>query len=518
MPADAQELVLARRVTAEGRTRAYLGGRSAGAADLREAGERLLAFYGQHEHRKLTLASAQLDVLDGFCGAEQAGRRARLAPAHAEVRVRGRALEELRERSASRERELDLLRFELDEIEAAAPDAEEARELGAERERLRHLEALRAAALAAAEALTPDAGSDGAAALLAGGAGALDAIAGVDPALDALAERTRALALEVEDLGGDLRRYEAEVEGAPGRLEEVEARLDVIARLERKHGGTVEAVLEHAARCRERRDELEHAGASLEEAGARLGEARARRDALALEARAAREAAAPRLAATVRERLGELAMEGARFDVELGAREEPGPAGADLVEFVIAPNPGVPPAPLREIASGGELSRVMLALMAASHEGEPAAKPKSGRGRGRRSASEGGGSRLRAAAARGGGVASEDGGVAPEDGVATLVFDEVDAGIGGHTARAVGEQLRALARRRQILCITHLPQIASLGGRHFRIVKDTEAQLARTVVEQLAPDDVIAELVRMLGAEPADLAARRHAKQLLSAA
>jgi DNA repair protein RecN (Recombination protein N) len=520
VPADAQELVLARRVTAEGRTRAYLGGRSAGAADLREAGERLLAFYGQHEHRKLTLASAQLDVLDGFCGAEQAGRRARLAPAHAEVRVRGRALEELRERSASRERELDLLRFELDEIEAAAPDAEEARELGAERERLRHLEALRAAALAAAEALTPDAGSDGAAALLAGGAGALDAIAGVDPALDALAERTRALALEVEDLGGDLRRYEAEVEGAPGRLEEVEARLDVIARLERKHGGTVEAVLEHAARCRERRDELEHAGASLEEAGARLGEARARRDALALEARAAREAAAPRLAATVRERLGELAMDGARFDVELGAREEPGPAGADLVEFVIAPNPGVPPAPLREIASGGELSRVMLALMAASHEGEPAAKPKSGRGRGRRSASEGGGVAPEGGGvARGrGGVASEGGGVAPEDGVATLVFDEVDAGIGGHTARAVGEQLRALARRRQILCITHLPQIASLGGRHFRIVKDTEAQLARTVVEQLAPDEVIAELVRMLGAEPADLAARRHAKQLLSAA
>jgi DNA repair protein RecN (Recombination protein N) len=200
-------------------------------------------------------------------------------------------------------------------------------------------------------------------------------------------------------------------------------------------------------------------------------------------------------------------MEGALFDVELGAREEPGPAGADLVEFVIAPNPGVPPAPLREIASGGELSRVMLALMAASHEGEPAAKPGSGRGRGRRrSASHGGGESL------------EGGGVAPEDGVATLVFDEVDAGIGGHTARAVGEQLRALARRRQILCITHLPQIASLGGRHFRIVKDTEAQLARTVVEQLAPDEVIAELVRMLGAEPADLAARRHAKQLLAAA
>ena len=454
-------------------------GRAAAAGDLREAGERLLAFYGQHEHRKLTLASAQLDVLDGFCGPEQGQRRAALAGAHARVRELRAALEDLRARAASRERELDLLRFELEEIEAAAPDAEEEDALALERERLRHLEALRAAALAGAEALAPQDGGTGAAALLAAAVRELDALEGVDPALDVLAERYRALALESEDLGGELRRYEEGIEAAPGRLEEVESRLEVLARLERKHGGSIQAVLAHAAGCRERVDELEHAEARLEEAERTLTEAGARRDELAGAARAARAAAAPVLAGAVRERLGALAMEGATFEAQLGEREEPGPTGADLVEFVIAPNPGVPAAPLREIASGGELSRVMLALMAAAQAG-----------------------------ARGGSVGAG----------ATLVFDEVDAGIGGQTARAVGEQLRRLAESRQILCITHLPQIASLADRHFRIAKDASTSPARTTVTELRADDVVGELVRMLGGDETDLAARRHAKGLLRAA
>ena len=174
----------------------------------------------------------------------------------------------------------------------------------------------------------------------------------------------------------------------------------------------------------------------------------------------------------MRERLGELAMEGASFAVELSPREAPGPSGADEVEFLIAPNPGVPAGPLRETASGGELSRVMLALMS----------------------------------------------VAAEAGAATLVFDEVDAGIGGQTARAVGEQLRALAEGRQVICITHLPQIASLADRHFTIVKDASGQTARTTVTELDRGSVVGELVRMLGADEADAAARRHAKELLRAA
>jgi DNA repair protein RecN (Recombination protein N) len=165
-------------------------------------------------------------------------------------------------------------------------------------------------------------------------------------------------------------------------------------------------------------------------------------------------------------------MEGAEFGAELSERDGYGPTGGDEVEFRIAPNPGVPPGPLREIASGGELSRVMLALMS----------------------------------------------VAAEAGPPTLVFDEVDAGIGGQTARAVGEALRALAAGRQIVCITHLPQIASLADRHFTIVKDSSGETARTTVTQLARGDVVGEIVRMLGADDEDRAARRHAQELLRAA
>ncbi|HEU4658863.1 MAG TPA: DNA repair protein RecN [Capillimicrobium sp.] len=471
LPEDAEEVVLARRVTAEGRTRAYVNGRSASAADLRELAAPLIAFYGQHEHRRLTLASTQLDVLDGFCGPEQAARRAAFAEVHARVRAIEAELEALRSRAEGREREIDLLDFELAEIDEVAPDEAEERELLGERDRLRHLEALRGAAMAGAEAVAPDDGEGGAAALLARGGAELDAVEGVDAALDELTVRFRALLLEAQDLGGELRRYAEGLEAEPGRLDAVEARLAAVERLKRKHGGSVAAVLEHAAACRARRAELAGAEEALEEATARLEEARAELRARAAELHEARAAAAPALAESVRERLADLAMEGASFEVTIAERE-PGPTGTDAVEFLIAANPGVPAGPLRDIASGGELSRVMLALM---------------------------------------GVANEQGG-------ATLVFDEVDAGIGGVTARAVGAQLRGLAEGRQVICITHLPQVASMATRHFSIAKDTSVDPARTTVTELASGEVVGELVRMLGADGDDRAARKHAEELLKAA
>ncbi len=470
LPSDAEEVVLARRVSAEGRTRAYVNGRSASAADLRELAAPLIAFYGQHEHRRLTLASTQLDVLDRFCGDEQLARRAAFAELHAEARRTEGELATLRERAGARDRELDLLSFELAEIEEVAPDEGEERDLLVERDRLRHVEALRTAAAVGAEAVAPDDGEGGAATLLAQGGVELDGVAGVDAELDALAERYRTLTLEAQDLGAELRRYAEGLEAEPGRLDTVEARLGAVDRLKRKHGGSVAAVLEHAATCRARRDELAGAEEALEEAAARLEEARAVLRERAAELHAAREAAAPALAESVRERLADLAMEAAAFEVVLEERD-PGPTGADAVEFRIAANPGVPAGPLRDIASGGELSRVMLAIM---------------------------------------GVANEQGG-------ATLVFDEVDAGIGGVTARAVGEQLRALAAGRQVVCITHLPQVASLAARHFSIAKDTSADTARTTVTALDADDLVGELVRMLGADRDDDAARRHAEELLRA-
>ncbi len=481
VPDDAEELVLARRVWAEGRTRAYVNGRSATANDLRDVGGALLSFYGQHEHRKLTLASAQLEILDAFCGPGQAARRSAFGVLYARERALLGGLEALRERAGARDRELDLLEWEIGEIEAAAPSAEEDAAVTAERERLRHLEGLRLAAAGGLEALVPGDGEGGALAALAGAGRALEAIRGVDPALDALTERIETLAVEGDDLAGELRRYGETVDAPPGRLDEVEERLALFEKLKRKHGGSIEAVLAHGDACRARRDELAGAEEALEEATAALSAVRAELADAAAELRAAREEAAARLAGAVVDVLSELAMEGATFEARVLPRadsagatggDDYGPTGGDQVEFVIAPNPGVPPGPLREIASGGELSRVMLALMS----------------------------------------------VAAEAGAGTLVFDEVDAGIGGVTARAVGEQLRSLAAGRQVICITHLPQIASMADRHFTIVKDTAVDPARTTVTMLERGAVVGEIVRMLGAEADDVAARRHAKELLKAA
>jgi DNA repair protein RecN (Recombination protein N) len=465
------ELVLARRVNAEGRTRAFVQGRSATAADLQALGGRLVAFFGQHEHRKLTLASAQLDLLDGFGGRDQLALRARLGDAHTRARGLGGELEELRARAGTRDRDLDLLAFEIEEIETLDPSEAEKDALLAERGRLRALDGLLAAAAGGAEAIAPESGEGGAAALLAEAERVAQPVAGVDAELDALAERLAALRIEAEDLGGELRRYADSLEGEPGRLQEVEERLELFDRLARKHGGSVTAVLEHAERCRAERDRLAQAEVETERIEAVLKEATAERDELAAKLSAARRKAAPRLAKRVREELGALAMEGASFEVALEPREA-GPSGADAVEFLLGPNPGVPAAPIRDAASGGELSRVMLALMTVAGTGESR----------------------------------------------TLVFDEVDAGVGGQTARAVGERLRVLAEPRQVLCITHLPQIASLAGTHFRIEKSAAGRTALTTVEPLEGEGVVEELVRMLGADAGDGAARRHAEELLAAA
>jgi len=472
-----EEVVLSRRVSAEGRSRAYVQGRSATAADLRELGGRLVAFFGQHEHRKLTVASAQMELLDAFCGPDHVELREHVAAAHERVRARQRELDDLHDRAGTRERDLDLLAFEITEIEQLDPTEAEEGSLLAERTRLRDVDGLRAAAAAGSEAIAPESAEGaGAALLLAEAERVVDAVAGADPQLDELAARMRGLRIEAEDLGVELRAYLGGLEADPGRLFEVEERLDGYDRIKRKHGGSVAAVLEHAERCRADRDRLADAEVALDRAAAELAEAVSERARLAGQLTAARTAAAPLLAERVVEELASLSMEGAAFSVALEPRDEIGPSGAERVDFLLAPNPGVPASPVRDTASGGELSRVMLALMTAAGTGS----------------------------------------------ARTLVFDEVDSGVGGQTARAVGERLRALGLDRQVLCITHLPQIAALADRHFRIAKSSRAAegghaIARTSVEQLEQRGVVEELCRMLGADSSDVGARRHAKELLAA-
>ncbi len=482
IPDDAREIVLARRIDADGRrARAYLNGRTVTVAELRDLGTRLVSFYGQHEHRKLTLAGAQLEILDGVCGPAQRPRLRACAEAYRRSERLQAELEGLRELSDARERELGLLDHELSEIDAAAPQEAEHERLLAARERLRRLDALCSAAGAGAQGLTPDSSEQpGAVALLAAAGAGLDAVAGVDPELDVLAERMRTIVVESGDLAAELRDYGERLAGEDGSLEEVEQRLAATERLIRKHGGSIADVLAYAERARARREELDGAEVALAHTRERLMSARAELERLVAELRHARKLAAPRLASAVGEQLAALAMADADFEVALRERS-PGPSGGDSVELMIAPNPGVPAGPLREIASGGELSRAMLAVITASTGGESAP-----------------------------GEDSHE--------PATLVFDEIDAGIGGHTARAVGERLRALAATRQLLCITHLPQIASLGARHFSVVKDTSADPTLATVVQLGEPEVVSELVRMLGAQDGDTAARRHARDLRKAA
>jgi DNA repair protein RecN (Recombination protein N) len=474
LPEGADEAVLGRRVSAGGRTSAFVAGRAATAADLKLLGGKLLAFFGQHEHRKLTISSAQMEILDGFAGAEHLETRRLYREAHREVGRLAAELAELRGAEGSRERDLDLCRYELSEIEEVAPDAEELAATTAERERLRHAEGLREAAVGAyAGVVGADEDGGGAAAALGQAESLLQGAAGLDPKLDEIAERVAALAVELGDVGSELRDHAEGLESDPGALLAIEERLESIDRLERKHGGSVEAVLAHAERCRAEIARLEGAEVRGAEAEAALAAAEKWREELGERLSAGRAEAAGPLEGRVAAELERLSMAGATLEVVLEPHPDGyGAGGRETVELRVAPNPGIEAAPLRDAASGGELSRVMLAL-----------------------------SGLGQAAAAG-----------------TLVFDEIDAGIGGNTARVVGERLKALGDGRQVVCITHLPQVASLADTHFRLEKDVADGQALASVERLDGEGVVEEIRRMLGGEHSDEAATQHARELLATA
>jgi DNA repair protein RecN (Recombination protein N) len=474
LPEGADGVVLGRRVSSEGRTSAFVAGRAASAADLKLLGGRLLAFFGQHEHRKLTIASAQLEILDGFAGDKHLETRRLYREAHREHGRRAVELAELREAEGTRERDLDLYRYELSEIEEVAPVLEERDEIAAERERLRHAEGLREAASGAHGGLAgEEEDGGGAAAALAQAESLLQGAEGLDPGLDAISERVAALAVELGDVSSELRDYAEGIEADPGALLAIEERLEAIDKLERKHGGSVESVLAHADRCRAEIERLEGAEVRGVEAEAALVAAEQQRQQLGEKLSAGRAKATKPLEKRVAAELERLSMTGATLEVVLEPHPDGyGANGRETVELRVAPNPGIEAAPLRDAASGGELSRVMLAL--------------SGLGR---------------AATAG-----------------TLVFDEIDAGIGGNTARVVGERLKALGADHQVLCITHLPQVASLADVHFRLEKDVADGQAFATVERLDGEGVVGEIRRMLGGERSDQAATQHARELLKAA
>jgi DNA repair protein RecN (Recombination protein N) len=447
-PEDEDALVLARRIFADGRTRAYAWGRSVSREDVAAAAERVVAMSGQYEQRRLARPGYQLDVLDAFVGEEQLRRRRDLRRAWRELLAARRRHDELASGAADAAARVAELRALAADTEGLEPDAEDT--LRAERERLRHVTELAHGVGAAVESLAPEDG-EGAGVLVASAERALQPLEQLAPELRAAASELRDVEVRLRESASELRSFLAALEAEPERLEHVEAELDRIAETKRRfRSATLEELL---ARAAEARAELEALDDGVDPLAA-AAEARDAAEAKARElngelARARREAAGPFAEAVARELEGVGFGEG-EFVAELGKRE-PGPTGADEVRFLIRPNPGLPFAPVAETASGGELSRIALAI-----------------------------------AAVGGGE--------------TMVFDEIDAGIGGRTAHAVGETLRRLAERAQVVTITHLPQIASVADRHFRVEK-VPGDPTHTRIELLEDDARREELQRMLGGE-----------------
>jgi DNA repair protein RecN (Recombination protein N) len=447
-PEDEEGLVLARRVFGDGRTRAYAWGRSAAREDLARAAERLIAMSGQFEQRRLARPSYQLDVLDAFAGEDQQRRRAELRLAWRELTAARRRHEELEQGAAASDSRLAELRALADDTEGLEPGAEET--LRAERERLRHVTELAEGVAAAGEALAPEEG-EGASGLIAVAERALAPLERLAPELERAGNELRDTELRLRETASELRAFLASLEAEPDRLEQIESQLERIATAKRRFScASYDELLARAAEARSELDDVAGGADPLAAAARALAEAGARVDALASELRDAREAAAGPFAAAVAEELRGIGLGEGEFRVELRERERAS-SGADEAAFLIRPNPGLPFAPAAETASGGELSRIALAI-----------------------------------AAVGGGE--------------TMVFDEIDAGIGGQTAHAVGETLQRLAGRAQVVTITHLPQIATLAERHFRVEK-VAGDPTHTTIDALEDDDRREELRRMLGGE-----------------
>jgi DNA repair protein RecN (Recombination protein N) len=445
-PEDEEGVVLARRITSEGRSRAYAWGRSAAREDVAALGERLLAMSGQFEQRRLARPSYQLVVLDTFCGEEQLRRRAEARLAWRELSAARRRHDELTRGVAAAEARLGELRALVEDTAGMDPGTEES--LREERERLRHLTELVEGAATAGDALDPEDG-EGAAALTALAERALAPVERLAPELEKAANELRDAELRLREAASALRSFLTALEADPHRLEQVEAELDRIAEARRRFRcSSYEELLARAAEAQAELEALEEGFDPVAAAEEALAQAEARVGELASALGGARAASAESFAGAVAAELRGMGMGDGEFVVELRQREASA-TGTDEAVFLIRPNAGLPFAPVAETASGGELSRVALAIAAVA-------------------------------------------------GGETMVFDEIDAGIGGTTAHGVAETLTRLSARAQVVTITHLPQIASRADTHFRVEK-IPGDPTHTRIQQLGADERKEEIERMLG-------------------
>jgi DNA repair protein RecN (Recombination protein N) len=464
--AEDGELILARSIARDGRSTARVGGQLTTGSTLTELGSGLVEHHGQHHSQRLLTPAAQTAFLDRFAGEAHVLALASYREAFERLRAVGGEVERLREVGRDRERELDLLRYQIREIEAADPRDGETEELAAEEARLGHVERLMELAAAAESGLAGEGGVVDAASVV---ASTLEAAAGLDPAAAEVARRALGIAAEAAELGRDVRGYAEVLLPDPDRLQAVRERIAALRQLQRKYGPTDADVATFLRDASERLRALEGIDDRLADLEAEEASVRADVTARTVGVSRRRAEAAGPLAAAVGAELDELGMQGAAFEVRLVAATEPGPWGAERAELWLSPAPGQPPRALAKAASGGELSRVILACRSV---------------------------------------------LADLDEIGTLVFDEIDAGIGGEAGLAVGRRLARLARDRQVLVVTHLPQIACFADQHVRVSKAS----GRASVDVLDDDARPEELSRMLAGLVGSESAVSHAQELLTEA
>ena len=467
--ADGDEVLVVSREIGGARNRVRVAGQLASVSALAELLADVVEVHAQADAQRLNATAVQRELLDRSGGAGLAARRAAYDEAYLAWQEAAAELQRLRDSEGERAIRLERLRFEFDDIAAVAPEAGEENAVEAELARLEHAETLATAGRQAAAALTEEGGGRDA---LGAAVAALRAVGGIDADLDGQGQRLEALAVELQDVALDLAAYGEAVDLDPARLDALRERRAVLAGLCRRYGPDTSAVLAHAERVAAELDALERGEARSGALAEHVEQLAAACEEAGQALRAARTDAGAQLAAAVDAHLAELAMADARMQVALDPIE-PSAHGMDRVTFQLAAHAGSPPLPLAKAASGGERSRVALALRLA---------------------------------------------LADADDTPVLVFDEVDAGIGGATALAVGEKLAALARGRQVLCVTHLAQLAAHADRHLVVSKATEGGHTVATVRAVADHERVRELSRMLGGDPVSAEAERHAAALLAAA
>ena len=471
---DKDTLLVTRELArAGGKSQCRLNGRLMPISVLKEIAEGLVDVHGQHEHQSLLSSDRHVDILDDWGGKEALLLRGEVAALYGKANALKREREKLQTDARERTRTLDLLRFQQQEISAAGLKSGEEEALSSDRRRLANSEKLSAAATESYDLLSGgERGTGGALDVLNAALVSVEHAAALDETLTPVADSLRNAVAYAEDAGRDLRVYQEAVEFNPERLEELETRLDLLRTLKRKYGETVDEILAYGSELTSKLETLENSEAREEHLAAAILEADAALVKVAAKLTKLRRGISQNFSAGIARELGDLGMEATKFEVSIEPQVVAS-KGADRVEFLLSPNPGEPLRPLAKIASGGEMSRIMLALKSV---------------------------------------------LARTGGIPTMIFDEIDVGVGGRTAQTIGDKLVALANDAQVLCITHLPQIASRTGAHFFIEKRVEDERTMVSVVPLDAEGRIDEIARMLGGSRRSEAVVQHAREMLSVA